>query len=174
MTTTPKKKSSLTSDDNIISKDPNAALGLAKSISRTEAEEIEAARLVHETHERIVTEKSTGTRKQTCVVFKDNVTVSKKKTTGPILKTQSEGVGVLPENSDEQSIKEGDVPWIYSDDDEDNDNDDDQSINIEETDDDELTESDNEDQEMDDAEKNDEDKVEEEKDIDQELALYEQ
>nr|GEY37016.1 hypothetical protein [Tanacetum cinerariifolium] len=55
-----------------------------------------------------------------------------------------------------------------------NDNDDDQSINIEETDDDELTESDNEDQEMDDAEKNDEDKVEEEKDIDQELALYEQ
>nr|GFB57960.1 hypothetical protein [Tanacetum cinerariifolium] len=55
-----------------------------------------------------------------------------------------------------------------------NDNDDDQSINIEETDDDELTESDNGDQEMDDAEKNDEDKVEEEKDIDQELALYEQ
>ncbi|GKC18720.1 hypothetical protein Tco_1020870 [Tanacetum coccineum] len=77
--TTPKKKSSLTADDNIIFEDPGAALKLANSISRTEAEEQEAARLVHETQERLVTKKSTGTRKQTCVVFKDTPTVSKKK-----------------------------------------------------------------------------------------------
>ncbi|GKE72825.1 hypothetical protein Tco_1534866, partial [Tanacetum coccineum] len=56
---TPIKESSLTADDNIISDDPDAALELAKSISRTEAEEQEAARLVHETHECLVTDKST-------------------------------------------------------------------------------------------------------------------
>ncbi|GJR96785.1 hypothetical protein Tco_0268959 [Tanacetum coccineum] len=44
----PMKESSLTVDDNIISKDPNVALELAKSISRTKAEEQEAARLMHE------------------------------------------------------------------------------------------------------------------------------
>ncbi|GJX34095.1 hypothetical protein Tco_0245652 [Tanacetum coccineum] len=44
------KETSLTADDNIISEDPDTALELAKSISRTEAEEQEAARLVHETH----------------------------------------------------------------------------------------------------------------------------
>ncbi|GJU92722.1 integrase, catalytic region, zinc finger, CCHC-type containing protein [Tanacetum coccineum] len=77
--TTPKKKSSLTADDNIISEDPDAALELAKSISRTEAEEQEAVRLVHETHECLVTEKSTRTRKQASVVFKDTPIVSKKK-----------------------------------------------------------------------------------------------
>nr|GEX72857.1 hypothetical protein [Tanacetum cinerariifolium] len=73
--------------------DPNAALGLAKSISRTEAEEIEAARLVHETHERIVTEKSTGTRKQTCVVFKDNIFNSYTNIRGLCHEPNSEGSG---------------------------------------------------------------------------------
>ncbi|GKC53355.1 hypothetical protein Tco_1076100, partial [Tanacetum coccineum] len=77
--TTPKKKSSLTVDDNIISEDLDATLKLVKSISRTEAKEQEAARLVHETHKRLVTEQSTETRKQTCAVFKDTPTVSKKK-----------------------------------------------------------------------------------------------
>ncbi|GJX45325.1 hypothetical protein Tco_0262001 [Tanacetum coccineum] len=80
--TTPKKKSSLTADDNIISEDPDAALELAKSISRTEVEEQDAARLMHETHERLVTEKYTGTRKQTGIVFKDTPIVSKKKPLG--------------------------------------------------------------------------------------------
>ncbi|GJX74120.1 hypothetical protein Tco_0312715 [Tanacetum coccineum] len=47
--TTPKKKSSLTADDNMIFEDPGAALKLSNSISRTEAEEQEAARLMHET-----------------------------------------------------------------------------------------------------------------------------
>ncbi|GJS73470.1 hypothetical protein Tco_0706311 [Tanacetum coccineum] len=45
-----KKKVTLFADDNIISDDPDVALELAKSISKTEAEEAEAARKVHDTH----------------------------------------------------------------------------------------------------------------------------
>ncbi|GKC40753.1 retrovirus-related pol polyprotein from transposon TNT 1-94, partial [Tanacetum coccineum] len=44
-----KKKVILSADDNIISVDPDAALELAKSISQTKAEEVEAARKVHAT-----------------------------------------------------------------------------------------------------------------------------
>ncbi|GJS15451.1 retrovirus-related pol polyprotein from transposon TNT 1-94 [Tanacetum coccineum] len=51
-----KKKVILFVDDNIISDDPDTALELGKSISQTEAEEAEAARQVHATHARIVTE----------------------------------------------------------------------------------------------------------------------
>nr|GEX97659.1 hypothetical protein [Tanacetum cinerariifolium] len=159
---------------------------------RTEAEEQKATRLVHETHERLVTEKSTGTRKQTSVVFKDTSTVSKKKPLDKShklkgvqvigsdeLKVDSTATDVSEESwgndgNTEKSDKE-EVLWIYSDDDKEEDNDnDDQSIDIEETDDDEQTELDNEDQAMDDAKKNDEDKVEEEKSTDQEPALDEQ
>ncbi|GKD92472.1 hypothetical protein Tco_1372309 [Tanacetum coccineum] len=50
-----KKKVTLSADDNIIFDDPDAALELAKSISQTKAEEVEAARKVHATHARIVT-----------------------------------------------------------------------------------------------------------------------
>ncbi|GKC76611.1 hypothetical protein Tco_1127385 [Tanacetum coccineum] len=52
-----------------------------KSISRTEAEEQEAARLVHETHERLVTKKVLlNIEKQTCTLSsKYSPTVSKKK-----------------------------------------------------------------------------------------------
>ncbi|GKA71315.1 hypothetical protein Tco_0777454 [Tanacetum coccineum] len=62
-TTTIKKESSLTADDNIISEDLDVALELAKSMSKTELEEQEATRLVHETHEHIVTEKPTERRR---------------------------------------------------------------------------------------------------------------
>ncbi|GJY83486.1 hypothetical protein Tco_0496862, partial [Tanacetum coccineum] len=51
-----KKKVALSADDNIISDDLDAALELSKSISQTEAEEAKAARKVHATHARIVTE----------------------------------------------------------------------------------------------------------------------
>ncbi|GKD29016.1 hypothetical protein Tco_1239794 [Tanacetum coccineum] len=51
-----KKEVTLSTDDNIISNDPDATLALAKSISKTEAEEAEAARKVHATHARIVIE----------------------------------------------------------------------------------------------------------------------
>nr|GEX14783.1 hypothetical protein [Tanacetum cinerariifolium] len=46
------KKVTLSADDNIISVDPDTALELAKSISKTEAEEAEVARKVHATHAR--------------------------------------------------------------------------------------------------------------------------
>ncbi|GJZ33958.1 hypothetical protein Tco_0579394 [Tanacetum coccineum] len=81
-----KKKVTLSPDDNIISDDPNAALELAKSISQTEAEEAEAARKVHATHARIVTEsvpesakkKSSG-RSSKSVVIQDTPSTPKSK-----------------------------------------------------------------------------------------------
>ncbi|GJZ94623.1 hypothetical protein Tco_0666826 [Tanacetum coccineum] len=51
-----KKKVTLSVDDNIISSDLDTTLELGKSISKTEAEEAEAARQVNATHARIVTE----------------------------------------------------------------------------------------------------------------------
>ncbi|GKG19189.1 hypothetical protein Tco_0376288, partial [Tanacetum coccineum] len=51
-----KKKVTLSADDNIISNNPNIALEFGKFISQTEAEKAEAARQVHATHARIVTE----------------------------------------------------------------------------------------------------------------------
>ncbi|GJQ89751.1 hypothetical protein Tco_0000890 [Tanacetum coccineum] len=69
-----KKKVTLSADDNIISDDPNAALELVKSISQTKAEEAEAARKVHATHARIVTEsakKKSGGRSSKSVVIQD-------------------------------------------------------------------------------------------------------
>ncbi|GJS85118.1 hypothetical protein Tco_0751659 [Tanacetum coccineum] len=87
-----KDENLFTADDNIISDDPYVALEFAKSISKTEAEEQETARLVHETHERIVTTKSTGTRKQT----RDTLAVSNKKTSVQAQKNKggsSEGSG---------------------------------------------------------------------------------
>ncbi|GJZ93585.1 hypothetical protein Tco_0665650 [Tanacetum coccineum] len=67
-----KKKVTLSADDNIISDDPDTALELGKSISKTEAEETEAARQVHATHARIVTEsvpKPTKRRKSGKVTY---------------------------------------------------------------------------------------------------------
>ncbi|GJV25527.1 hypothetical protein Tco_1378222 [Tanacetum coccineum] len=51
-----KKKVTLSANDNIISDDPDVALELAKSISKTKAEEAEEARKVHATHAMIMTE----------------------------------------------------------------------------------------------------------------------
>ncbi|GKE37929.1 hypothetical protein Tco_1461334, partial [Tanacetum coccineum] len=81
-----KKKVTLSADDNIISDDPNAALELAKSISQTEAEEAKAARKVHATHARIMTEfvpetakkKSSG-RSSKSVVIQDTPNAPKSK-----------------------------------------------------------------------------------------------
>ncbi|GJS45606.1 hypothetical protein Tco_0595727 [Tanacetum coccineum] len=81
-----KKKVTLSADDNIIFDDLDAALELAKSISQTEAEEAEAARKVHATHARIVTEvfpesakkKSSG-RSSKSVVIQDTPSTPKSK-----------------------------------------------------------------------------------------------
>ncbi|GJY47269.1 hypothetical protein Tco_0436332 [Tanacetum coccineum] len=59
-TVTPKKKSSIFTDDNIIH-EPDVALELGKSISKTEAEIAKEASRVHETHKRLVTEKLINT-----------------------------------------------------------------------------------------------------------------
>ncbi|GKA73262.1 hypothetical protein Tco_0779478 [Tanacetum coccineum] len=64
---------------------------MAKSISRTEAEEQEAARLVHETHERLVTKQPTRRIWMTSVTIRDNTTVTKKKTSEQSLKLQRNG-----------------------------------------------------------------------------------
>ncbi|GKE13990.1 hypothetical protein Tco_1421567, partial [Tanacetum coccineum] len=93
-TDAPKKKGSITAVDNIIP-NPEEALKLGKSINRTKAEEKEEARRVHETHERLVTEKPTSDeasgesddeqegrltgRIPTGVVIKDTLNVSMKK-----------------------------------------------------------------------------------------------
>ncbi|GJR95020.1 retrovirus-related pol polyprotein from transposon TNT 1-94 [Tanacetum coccineum] len=81
-----KKKVTLSADDNIISDDPDAALELAKSISQTKAEEAEAARKVHATHARIVTEsvpesakKKSGGRSSKSVVIQDTPSTLKSK-----------------------------------------------------------------------------------------------
>ncbi|GKE27522.1 hypothetical protein Tco_1442906, partial [Tanacetum coccineum] len=81
------KETSLTSDDNIIPDDPDAALELAKSINKIEAEEQEAARLVHETHERGSSE-GAGSKLEV-------LNESKGKT-----KDTNEGVGAKPEVPD--------------------------------------------------------------------------
>ncbi|GKD14303.1 hypothetical protein Tco_1198710 [Tanacetum coccineum] len=163
--TTPKKESSLTADDNIISEDPDAAFELAKSINRTKAEEQEAAKLVHEIHKLLVTKKSTGVQ---VMSFEERLAADTKKAikasklvTGPQQTAgSSEGAGLILEVPDEPKVdfvatdvsKESwgnesdteksnkeEVPWIYSDDDEEDYNVDDQSTNIEEMDDDELS-----------------------------------
>ncbi|GKD11379.1 hypothetical protein Tco_1191064 [Tanacetum coccineum] len=93
-TAAPKKKGSITADDNI-NHDPKEVLKLGKSISRTEAEEQEEGRRVLETHECLVTKKSTSDvgsdesgdeqegrltgRRPTGVVIRDTPNVSIKK-----------------------------------------------------------------------------------------------
>ncbi|GJX94725.1 hypothetical protein Tco_0349311 [Tanacetum coccineum] len=58
-TFTPKKKSYITADDNILL-DPDEALKLGMSISKTKAEITEEEVRVHKTHERLVTKKLMG------------------------------------------------------------------------------------------------------------------
>ncbi|GJX72451.1 hypothetical protein Tco_0309622 [Tanacetum coccineum] len=83
-----KKKVTLSADDNIISDDPDVALKLAKSISRTEAKEAEATRKVHATHARIVTEyvpesakKKSNGRSSNSIVIQNTLRVLKSKPT---------------------------------------------------------------------------------------------
>ncbi|GJR40740.1 hypothetical protein Tco_1216424 [Tanacetum coccineum] len=81
-----KKKVTLSTDDNIISDDPDAALELAKSISKTETKEAEEARQVHATHARIVTEsvpkstkKKSGGKSTRSVIIQDAPSAPKSK-----------------------------------------------------------------------------------------------
>ncbi|GJT12826.1 putative nucleotidyltransferase, ribonuclease H [Tanacetum coccineum] len=95
------KESSLTADDNIISKDPDAALELGKLISKTEAEELEADRRMHETHEHIITEKPIERE----VADLKKAIRARKLVSGPQhAGGLSEGVGLQPEVLDESKF----------------------------------------------------------------------
>ncbi|GKA00047.1 hypothetical protein Tco_0672597 [Tanacetum coccineum] len=116
-----KKKVTLSADDNIISDNPDVALELAKSISQTKAEEAEAARQVHATHARIMTEsvhestkKKSGGRSSKSVVIQDtpkavNIMQSlkeSKKTSSrqPGTRGSNQGTGTIPGVSDESTV----------------------------------------------------------------------
>ncbi|GKE00046.1 hypothetical protein Tco_1388029 [Tanacetum coccineum] len=79
-----KKKVTITADDNIIP-ELDVALELGKSISLTEAAEKEAARQVHATHARIVTEPipEPARRRPSCIDFRDTSSMSKKMSSDP-------------------------------------------------------------------------------------------
>ncbi|GKB51613.1 hypothetical protein Tco_0902366 [Tanacetum coccineum] len=115
-TVTPKKKSFISTDDNIIL-EPDVAFELGKSISLNEAEKEEAARRVHATHERLVTvsdksdpkpaNRPIGRRRpfeqlaaDTMQVLKANRKISRSQSyTGG----SSKGAGVTPEVLDEST-----------------------------------------------------------------------
>ncbi|GKB32446.1 hypothetical protein Tco_0871847 [Tanacetum coccineum] len=111
-----KKKVTLSADDNIIFDDPDAALKLAKSISKTKAEEAEAARQVHATHARTVTKsvpesakKNYGGRSSKSVVIQDTPSAPKSKPTTS--KTKLKGALSLTQEEQEavdimQALKE--------------------------------------------------------------------
>ncbi|GJV42024.1 hypothetical protein Tco_1420464 [Tanacetum coccineum] len=98
-----KKQVTITAADNIIP-DLDVALELDKSISLTEAEETEAARQVHATYARIVTEpipesakKKTGSRRTSRIlVVPDEPTV--------VSTTSNEGTGTKPVVPDEKKV----------------------------------------------------------------------
>ncbi|GJR30672.1 hypothetical protein Tco_1106904 [Tanacetum coccineum] len=79
-----KKKVSISAKDNIIP-ELDVALELGKSTSLTEAAEEKAARLVHATHERIVTESDPkpARRKPSGVAFRETSSVLKKTSPDP-------------------------------------------------------------------------------------------
>ncbi|GJU17790.1 retrovirus-related pol polyprotein from transposon TNT 1-94 [Tanacetum coccineum] len=111
-----KKKVTLSADDNIITDDLAVALELGKSMSLTEAKEAEAARKVHATHARIVTQsvpesakKTSGDRSSRGVTVQDTPSAPKPKpaTSKPKLKgtksltpAEKEGVDIM------QALKE--------------------------------------------------------------------
>ncbi|GKB68277.1 hypothetical protein Tco_0929689 [Tanacetum coccineum] len=79
-----KKKVSISAEDNMIP-EPDVTLELGKSISLIEAAAEEAARQVHATHERIVTESNPETARirPSGIAFRDTSSVSKKMSPDP-------------------------------------------------------------------------------------------
>ncbi|GJS25753.1 hypothetical protein Tco_0486373 [Tanacetum coccineum] len=99
-----KKKVTLSANDNIISDDPDAALELANFISQTKAEEAEAARKVHATHARIMTE-SVPKSEQEAVDIMQALKESKKTSRRqPDTRGSNEGTGSKPGVPDESTV----------------------------------------------------------------------
>ncbi|GKB86009.1 hypothetical protein Tco_0958281 [Tanacetum coccineum] len=164
-----KKKVTISTVDNIIP-DPDVALELGKSISLTEPAEEEAARQVHATHARIVTESETAkkktssrrTREQEATDIMQTLTESKK-TSRRQPGTRGSSEGTDSEYSEEDQGNDEEVDWIDSNEDEEkkDDTDDDKIIDLEMTDDEETNDefvhgveqvNDDEDEEMTNAE----------------------
>ncbi|GJW18468.1 hypothetical protein Tco_0025904 [Tanacetum coccineum] len=170
-----KKKVTLSTDDNIISDDPDAALELAKSISKTKAEEAKAASKVHDTHARIVTEsakKKFSDRSSRSVAIQDTRSAPKSTPTTSKLKlkvstTSSEGTGAKPWVLDEEkdiTKKKVILEWEHEQDsefsDDDNNDNDDKDGDDDDKDDDhyKIRVRKNEDEEMENAEVEESDK----------------
>nr|GEX05942.1 hypothetical protein [Tanacetum cinerariifolium] len=150
-----KKKVSISTDDNIIP-EPNVALELGKSISLTKAVEEELARLVHASHERIVTEYDTEpARRRTSeskkISKQPNIRGSSKETgsiprvsneSTIVFSPSSERTGAKPGVADEEKVTSEAKADESTDEDEekkeDDDADDDKSIDLEKTDDEET------------------------------------
>ncbi|GJZ89104.1 retrovirus-related pol polyprotein from transposon TNT 1-94 [Tanacetum coccineum] len=116
-----KKASVSPKPDNIIPK-PNFALELGKSMSLTEAAKEEAIRLVHATHERIVTESNLEPvrRRPSGISFRDTSGVSKK--TSPDLSQKLKGISTKSSIPDESTVTPitssegtGTKPWVPDD-----------------------------------------------------------
>ncbi|GJV89456.1 hypothetical protein Tco_1533394 [Tanacetum coccineum] len=148
----PPKKSR---DDNIIP-EPDVALELAKSISLTEAAKEKAARQVHATHERIVSESDPEPARgrpleQLAADTMQALKASRKSSRSQsITGGSSEGTGVSPGVPDESIVipttsskgtdeEDEEIEWVDTDEEEEkNDNNDDKSIDLEKIDDDET------------------------------------
>nr|GEU39631.1 hypothetical protein [Tanacetum cinerariifolium] len=132
-----KKKVTISAADNIIL-DPDVALELGKSIILTEASKEEAARKVHATHARIVTESilEPSRRRPSSIAIRDTPQVSKKY---PLILFKSSRGSEESEYSKEEQSRDEEVDWIYSkeDDEKKDDADNDKSIDLEMTDDEE-------------------------------------
>ncbi|GJX74074.1 hypothetical protein Tco_0312669 [Tanacetum coccineum] len=129
-----KKKASILVDDNIIP-EPDIALELGKYISLAEAEEEAAAREVHDTHARIVTEsvpEPARTIRQSSIAFRDTSTEQEAADIMKALKDSKKMIGRQPGTggSDEGT---GEIPGVP-----------DESIFADAEDDNEETESDSE------------------------------
>ncbi|GJV82189.1 hypothetical protein Tco_1518059 [Tanacetum coccineum] len=190
-TFTPKKKSYITADDNILP-DPDEALKLRMSISKTKAEIAKEEGRVHKTHAHLVTKKPTGDKGSDEANDEQEVRLIRRR---PIVKTEeeqlaadtkkaikaskkakriqqqsvgsSEGAGITLEVPDEpknSSVTKVDAKADWGSKSESDKSDEKDCIDIEEIDD-EITESDNDNQVMDDAEKNDADKLKKKKAI---------
>ncbi|GJY10940.1 hypothetical protein Tco_0379125 [Tanacetum coccineum] len=102
---TPSKKGLITADENIIS-DPDVAPKLGETISRTEAEEQEEARRVHETHERLMTKTTSNDEEEGRVIRRQSSSVVIRDT----LKV------LLNETLDQSQNLKGEIETLLSDD----------------------------------------------------------
>ncbi|GJY33826.1 hypothetical protein Tco_0418295 [Tanacetum coccineum] len=99
-----KKKVTIFADDNIISDDPDVALELGKSISKTKAEEAEAARQVHATHARIGVPSLTPKEQEAADTMQALKEIKKTSKRQPGTRGSSEGTSNIPGVPNESTV----------------------------------------------------------------------